>query len=237
MSIRPVASLSFVMVLAFLKASAGAPPVGSGIGLPLLLDESFATGTGRWQPISPEGWKLIDTDAGKAFSQFKNVEVKTRHRSPWNITLLKDVTVGDFVLEVKLRETARQYPHRDACLVFGYRDPDHFYYVHFAATQNDNHANQVFIVDGSDRRKITDPDHEAAPVEWGDRDQWHQLKIVRQGDAIQAFFDDMEKPIMSAHGQTFQRGQIGIGTFDDTADFAEVKLWGRKTEPMSDSSR
>jgi hypothetical protein len=201
--------------------------------LPLLLDENFSTGADRWKPASAEGWKLIDLDGGKAFSEFKNVDItkKLPHRSPWNIAMLKDINVGDFVLEVKMRETAREYPHRDSCLVFGYQNPSHFYYTHFASTTKDAHANQIFIVNDADRAKITESDAEA--VKWGSQTEWHRLKIVRNvsDGLIEAYFDDMEKPIETAHDKTFTWGRIGMGTFDDTADFAEVKLWGNVVEP------
>jgi len=52
-------------------------------------------------------------------------------------------------------------------------------------------------------------------------------RILRYSGRI----DDMEKPTMTAHDKTFKSGRIGIGTFDDTADFAEVKLWGNKAKP------
>jgi hypothetical protein len=209
---------------------------------PLLMDENFSSGVQHWEPASPEGWKLIDIDGGKAFSQFKNIDISKRlpHRSPWNVALLKDFVVSDLVMEVKVRETAKEYPHRDACLVFGYQNPSHFYYVHFAAVTGDPHADQIFIVNDADRKSITDKDHESTGAKWGDPATWHRLKIVRHvGDGlIEAYFheDDSpfteaDKPLMTAYDKTLEWGQIGIGTFDDTADFAEVKLWGSKVKP------
>lgn len=47
----------------------------AGSKLPLLLDENFSKGADRWAPASPEGWKLIDIDGGKAFSEFKNIDI------------------------------------------------------------------------------------------------------------------------------------------------------------------
>jgi hypothetical protein len=207
----------------------------AGSKMPLLLDENFSAGADRWAPASPEGWKLIDIDGGKAFSEFKNVDIgkKLPHRSPWNVALLKDINVGDFALEVKVRETAHEYPHRDSVLFFGYQDPSHFYYVHFAPVTGDKNADQIFIVNDADRKKITDPEHESLGVHWGEPTDWHRLKVVRKVEdgLVEAYFDDMEKPLMTAHDKNFTWGRIGIGTFDDTADFAEVKLWGNKVTP------
>ncbi len=225
-----VLALSLVAVV---QAADKKSPDKTGRDLPLLLDENFSKRADRWSPASPEGWKLIDENGQKIFSEFKNVNIEKKlpHRSPWNIALLKDVNVGDFIMDVKVRETAHEYPHRDCCLVFGYQDPAHLYYVHFASTKNDAHANQVFIVNAADRLKISEK--EAEPVKWGEPTAWHNLRIVRNvsDGLIEAYFDDMEKPIMVAHDKTFKWGRIGIGTFDDTADFAEVKLWGNKVKP------
>jgi hypothetical protein len=227
--------------------SADSPAAGAASSavnnMPLLLDENFSQGADRWQPASPEAWKIIDLEGGgKAFSSFKVVDLtkKLPHRSPWDVALLKDITVAGFVLEVKMRETAREYPHRDACLLFGYQDPSHFYYVHFAPVTGDPHADQVFIVNDADRKAITDKDHESTGVKWGEKTKWHRLRIVRNVESglIEAYFHeddspftDSDKPLMTAHDKTFTWGRIGVGTFDDTCDIAEVKLWGNKVKP------
>ena len=119
--------------------------------------------------------------------------------------------------------------------MFGYQNPAHLYYVHFAPAKNDPNADQVFIVNDADRKMITDKDHPSPGIDWGDQKTWHRLKIVRKVNdgLIEAYFDDMEKPIETAHDKTFTWGRIGIGTFDDTADFAEVKLWGEKVKPAA----
>ena len=47
---------------------------------------------------------------------------------------------------------------------------------------------------------------------------------------IEIYFDDMQKPVMTAKDKTFAWGQIGIGTFDDTSDWDDVVLRGVKGE-------
>jgi hypothetical protein len=198
-------------------------------GWPLVLEENFSTGNSRWQPTDPTGWKLFDLEAGKAFGlSTKTSKYKPKVRSPWNIAMLKDVVVSDCVMEVKVQSTVKEYPHRDAVLVFGYQSPQRFYYTHFASRADDA-ANQIFIVNDAARTKISEKSSEG--VKW--TDDWHHLKIVRKVEdgLIEAYFDDMETPIMTAHDKTFSWGQIGIGSFDDTARYSEVKLWGNVAKP------
>lgn len=195
--------------------------------LPLLVQEDFKKGADRWEPTDAAAWKVIDIKEGKAYSQFQQSKYKPTHRSPFNYSLLKDVSVGDFILEAKVQSTARDYPHRDVCLIFGHQDPSHFYYVHLGQ-KADDHANQIFIVNDAPRTKISTKTTEG--TKWDDG--WHDVKIVRRVGAgtIEVFFDDMKTPVMTAKDKTFAWGRIGLGTFDDTVNWTDVRLRGVKAE-------
>jgi hypothetical protein len=194
-----------------------------GPKLPLLLDEDFTKGADRWQPSDPKAWKVIDVKGGKAYSQFKQSKYTPPHRSPFNFALVKDLLVGDFVLEAKVQSTARDYPHRDMCVFFGYQDPAHFYYVHLGQ-RTDDHANQVFIVNGAPRNKISTKTTKGTP--W--TDGWHRVRVERSvaDGGIKVYFDDMKTPAMTATDKTFTWGQVGVGSFDDTGNWTAIKLHG-----------
>ena len=138
------------------------------------------------------------------------------------------VTVSDFELDVSLQSTVKDYNHRSLVIVFGYQDPAHFYYVHFGK-KTDDHANQIFIVNGAPRSKISTKTTPGTP--WDDA--WHRVKIVRTvGDGNTAvYFDDMHTPVMTAADKTFAWGQIGVGAFDDLGNFDDVELRGIKVVP------
>ena len=193
---------------------------------PIVHQTDFENGADEWAPTDDSAWKVKQTDRGRVYSQFKKQsDYEPPHRSPFNISLLQDVAVGDFELTARVLSTHEDYGHRDACLVFGYQDPAHFYYVHLGK-KTDDHANQIFIVNDAPRTKIsltTTPG-----TDWDDK--WHNVKIVRNTTTgtIEVFFDDMEKPVMTAKDTTFTWGGIGLGTFDDTSDWDDVVLRGRK---------
>lgn len=193
--------------------------------LPLLLEEDFEKGADRWQPTDPAAWRIVKTDKGQQYNQFQLSKYKTVHRSPFNISLVKDLKVTDFVLEARVLSTGKDGAHRDMCLFFGYQDPAHFYYVHMAK-QTDDRANQIFIVNGADRVKISTKTTKGTP--WDD--QWHNVKIVRrvQEGAIEIYWDDMKTPIMTATDKTFTWGQVGVGSFDDSGHWDDVKVFGNR---------
>jgi hypothetical protein len=191
--------------------------------LPLLLEEGFEHGAERWQPTDPAAWAVSEGRGGHVFAQVAQSKFEPPHRSPFNFAPLKDIDVGDFTLDVHVRSTINDYGHRDVCLVFGYQDPAHFYYVHLGK-QADDHANQVFIVNDAPRTKISTTTTAGTP--WDDA--WHHVRIVRriEDGTIEVYFDDLKQPVMTATDKTFTHGQIGIGTFDDTAEFDDLRLAG-----------
>jgi len=146
-------------------------------------------------------------------------------RSPKNISWIKDVKVTDFVLEAKIKQTGREYGHRDFCVFFGHKDTSHFYYVHMA-TKSDEHANSIFLVNGAPRVSVAK--ERTGGTVWDD--QYHTVRVVRnaQSGLIQVFRDDMTKPIMTAEDKTFAEGEVGFGSFDDTGCVDEVRLWGTR---------
>jgi len=203
----------------------------SGGPLPLLVHEDFDKDPGRWQPTDKDAWKVIQNGGRSVYSLVKKrSDYKPQVRSPYNYSLLKDVRVSDFVLDVDLKSTHEPYGHQDLCLFFGYQDPSHFYYVHIGR-KADAHANSIFLVNGKPRVSIASERTEGTDWSRG----WHRARIRRNTEtgSIEVYFDDMQTPVMKATDRSFLQGQIGIGSFDDTGDFDALRLWGRLPEPGS----
>jgi Domain of unknown function (DUF6702) len=176
-----------------------------------------------WEPTDSAAWAVqtMDEDTYYALTK-KHSDYSPEFRSPFNRSLLKDVTVQSFVLDVKMRSTIADYNHRDLCVFFGYQDDAHLYYVHLGK-KTDDHANQIFIVNGAPRTKISLKTTDGIP--WDD--DWHKVRVSRDARSgrIEVFFDDMSTPVMTASDRTFTTGRVGIGSFDDTGHFDEFSVW------------
>jgi hypothetical protein len=193
--------------------------------LPVVFEEDFEKGAERWEPTDAKAWKIEKVGDSSVYNQFnRRSRYNPPHRSPHNISLIRDVTVGDFVLTARVRSTIPDYGHRDVCLFFGYQDAAHFHYVHLGK-RADNHANQIFIVNEAPRTKVSITTTKGTP--WDD--EWHNVKIVRtvEDGKIEVYFDDMKKPVMTAKDTTFQWGRIGVGSFDDTGHWDDIVLRGK----------
>ncbi len=224
---RRIACWLSSFLVAFVGATMSSSP-GSAFAddaeLPRVFLEDFEKGAEHWSPVDPDHWKIKKVDDGQVFSHFvKQGKYQPPHRSPVNIALRKDSDVEQFELTARVRSTHPDYGHRDAVLIFGYQDPSHFYYVHLGK-QMDDHANQIFIVNGKPRTKISTTTTSGTP--WDDA--WHTIKVVRtvQDGAIRVYFDDLAKPVMTATDKTFTWGRVGIGSFDDTTDWDNIELRG-----------
>ena len=176
------------------------------------------------QATDIDAWKFTkEGKSGGAIEQFKKSDYKYKVRSPFNIALIDGHTFGDFVLEVDLQQTGKEYGHRDMCLFFNLVDRNHFYYIHMS-TKSDPHAHNVFIVNDKPRTKISHKTSDG--IRWGEGN-WRHVRIERDTKAgtIKLFWEDMSEPIMEAKDDTFKRGFIGFGSFDDTGKVDNVRIW------------
>lgn len=193
-------------------------------GLPLVFFDDFESGAGRWAQTDPNAWKVVATDNGHVYSLYQQSKYEPPVRSPFNIARVKDLSVADVVIQARMEQTGREYGHRDMVVVFGYQDPSHFYYAHIA-TKADEVAHSIHIVNGKPRVAIAKERTDG--VDWGTG--FHDVRVVRSAatGSIEVYFDNMDKPIMTAVDKTFGAGSVGFGSFDDTGNIDDVIVWGK----------
>ena len=175
-----------------------------------------------WWFTDPQAWRIGRTEGGdRVLELYRASRYEPKVRSPLNIALIEGREFEGFELRAKVRSTVKDYGHRDLCLIFGYVDPSHFYYVHMAKAA-DPAAHSVFLVDGAPRVSIAE--ERTKGVDW--TDGWHEVRLVREpaSGLVEFYFDDLEKPIMKAHDKTFPKGRIGLGSFDDKGMFDDLTI-------------
>ncbi len=223
--VSPVTRAALILLLAATSRISTAAPPDAPDGMKLVFHSDFEDGAANaFEPTDESAWKVIEQDGNHVYSLTKkNSDFNPPHRSPFNRSLVKDVTAGSMVLDVKLQSTIPDYGHRDLCLFFGYQDDAHLYYVHLGK-ETDDHANQIFIVNDAPRIKISTKTTKGTP--W--TDDWHHARVVRdvESGSIEVYFDDMETPVMTATDKTFGSGRFGVGSFDDTGNFDEIAVFG-----------
>jgi dipeptidyl aminopeptidase/acylaminoacyl peptidase len=194
-------------------------------GMPLIFSDDFEDGADRWEMTDDKAWTVEEDEGDNALYLKRKSRYEPPVRSPYSIAWIKDLECGSFVLDLKLKQTGREYGHRDLCLFFNGVDPARFYYVHMA-TKADAHANSIFLVNNEPRVSIAKARTDGTKWTPG----YHHVRVKRCAETgkIEVFFDNMDKPIMMAEDKTFTKGRIGVGSFDDVGMFDDVCIWGKK---------
>jgi hexosaminidase len=199
--------------------------------LPFLFLDDFEGGeTQAWNPNIPKNWR-VDTEED---SQAYHLAVPGEMGSivaPSSWAILKGFDMGSFAFTGQVKCKADlENPHRDMVIIFHFQNPTHFYYVHFSASSDDKH-NIIGLVDGKDRVKINmEPAGKTIPRLTDS--EFHDFRVSYDAESgkILVYMDDMTTPIMTAVDKTFTHGLVGIGSFDDTGCFDNIRLWGKKIQ-------
>ena len=184
-------------------------------GMDLLVDESFdSESLSAWLTYPKGVWRVAE-DGG-------NQALQLAQPSGFAGAVLKDYEVTDFVLTVRGRCTIKS---GDIDLLFGWRDPAHLYYIHYAPFTRPGY-NMIAVKNGGTRVPI----HiEKKPPARLTGQEYHVLRVERYADTgeIRGYIDDLEKPIFTAVDKTFKSGLVGIGSYGDAGFFDDVRLYGK----------
>lgn len=223
-SSRGVRVPAVVFVAAILIASyalflSTAPLYGNNRTTSLSIRDDFhPESLSAWEMPFPEDWEIL-REGNLDYLHMKRPRDPGVPRRPLQFVRLKGAKVGSFTLDVKVRRAGGSM-----IVVFNYVDTLHFYYVHLSEDPGTKIAvhNGIFIVDGGPRNRIAGLD--ASPA-LPDR-SWHDVRIIRdvQSGSIQVFLDKEATPRFSVVDHTFTAGQVGLGSFDETGDFARFRL-------------
>lgn len=180
--------------------------------------------TSRWDFSAPDAWKWTIEPKPPLLRLTAQSNTKPDFRSPLNMAWYKGHEWSDFTLTMECRLTKFDAGNNDLCIAFGGDGKNRFYYAHLGEKADEAH-HQIHVVDHADRKPVTTYRTAGTPWKQG---QWHKVKLVRNsatGD-IGVWFDDMEKPVLTAKDKRFTWGRIGLGSFDDLGEFRNVRIKG-----------
>ena len=114
---------------------------------------------------------------------------------------------------------------RSVMIVYAYRDPAHFDYAHISADIKVPVHNGIFHVYGGERVRISP---ERGPAAFPEINRWYHVKLVHDGatGAVDVTVDGKPVPALHAVDLSLTTGKIGIGSFNETGDFKNVKISG-----------
>lgn len=196
---------------------------------PVVFSADFVTTAEGWKARAGSEWKHEPTGGGQ-LKLVKSGEMGG-FRAPKAWTVREDQKPeGSFVLTARARcLTTPKTPGRDILLILGWNGPLDYHYVHFAA-ENSPVRNVVMEVKPTGRTLLP---HAIQPSPKLTKTDWQTVRVWydRPSGMLRCFVDDMEKPMMAVAIKDLPVGAIGIGSFDDLADFDSVSLQAEKPFP------
>jgi hypothetical protein len=119
---------------------------------------------------------------------------------------------------------------RSLMVVFAYRDEAHFDYAHLSVdtAAKQSHHNGIFHVYGGERVRISS---ESGPAAFPASQRWYHAILTYDGTtgSVDVSVDGKSVPALHAVDLSLTSGRVGLGSFDETAEFKNVKISGTAT--------
>jgi hypothetical protein len=174
----------------------------------------------KWTVPNASDWSTGEDGGSAVLHLVTGKEPLPGPRRPFQFALADTPAFRDVTIEADAKPLGRSL-----ILVFAYRDAGHFDYAHFSTdtgTKQPVH-NGVFHVYGGERVRISSPD---GPPAFAASGQWYHVKLVWGGSSgsVQGSVDGRPIPALRAVDLSLREGRVGIGSFDETGDFKNVKI-------------
>lgn len=197
----------------------------------LLLSLRFANAAGqlsvfgyRWTVPNPQDWAVAQSPNGAVLRLLAGREpAATGPRRPFQFAIADTTPFRKLHVEVDVKALGHS-----VMIVFTYRDPAHFNYAHLSSdtANSEPHHNGIFHVYGGERVRIST---DRGPAAFAADHAWHHAVLDWDGDsgAVTVAVDGTAIPALHAVDLSLNSGKVGLGSFDETAEFKDVRIAGR----------
>jgi hypothetical protein len=177
----------------------------------------------KWTVPNASDWSTGEEQGSAVLHLLTGKDPLPGPRRPFQFALADTAAFREVIIEADAKPLGRSL-----ILVFAYRDPAHFDYAHFSTDTGIKQPvhNGVFHVYGGERVRISSPD---GPPAFETNGRWYHIKLVWDGNtgSVQGNVEGREIPALHAVDLSLPEGKVGIGSFDETGDFRNVKISGR----------
>jgi hypothetical protein len=147
-------------------------------------------------------------------------------RRPTTFALLESNPYSKVTVEAEVKRNGKS-----VIIVYGWQNDAHYDYVHIsvdtAASQNAH--NGIFHIFGGERVRISSLE---GPGSLPTQD-WTPVKLVFDGESGKCYVEVNGKrnPSLEAVDLSLRWGRVGLGSFNETGDFRNVRVVGETREP------
>jgi hypothetical protein len=178
----------------------------------------------KWTIQTPVG----DWATGENLLQLKTSSepVAGQPRRPTHYALLESKPYSKVTVEGEFKRNGRSL-----IIVYGFQNESHYNYAHISSDDaaKQNVHNGMFHVFGGERVRMSSTD---GPASFTTQD-WTPVKLVWDGSTglCTVEVNGKKNPSLTATDMSLKWGQVGLGSFDETGDFRNIKVTGTMVEP------
>ena len=186
--------------------------------------ESLSVFGQKWTITTP----AADWSVGDNLLQLKTSSepIPGQPRRPTHFALLDSKPYSKVTVEGEFKPNGRSL-----IIVYAYENESHFNYAHMSSDNavKQNVHNGMFHVFGGERVRMSELE---GPASFTAKD-WTPVKLVWDGATGLAYVEVNGKrnPSLTATDMSLKWGQVGLGSFDETGDFRNIKVTGTMVEP------
>lgn len=176
----------------------------------------------HWAVPNSSDWHVEQTNTSAVLHLLTGREPLPGPRRPIQFAIAETPPFHEVSVDADMKPL-----QKSLIIVFAYRDPAHFDYAHLSTdtgTKQPNH-NGIFHVYGGERVRIS---AETGPSAFAARERWHHVHLAFDGGTgrVQVSVDGQSVPALQAVDLSLSAGRVGIGSFDETGDFRNVRITG-----------
>ena len=174
----------------------------------------------EWTVPVASDWKIGQQDGGEVLRLAEHRGPLPGPRRPIQFALRDLDNYRRLTLEADVRPLGGSL-----LIVFAYRDEAHFDYAHLSVDPGSKQPvhNGIFHVYGGERVRIS---AEQGPPAFASSGRWHHVTLVHDAvnRTVSVTVDGAPVPALEAVDRSLGAGKAGIGSFDETGEFKNVKI-------------
>ena len=176
----------------------------------------------QWSIFNAADWKIGQQGDAQVLQLITPHDVLPGPRRPMQFAVAQTPAFRRVSVEADLKPRGRSL-----MIVFAYRDPAHFDYAHLSTDTGIKQPvhNGIFHVFGGERVRISS---QAGPAAFAQKDHWYHVLLNWDGESgtVIVAVDGRPVPALHAVDLSLNSGKVGLGSFDETGDFENVKIVG-----------
>ncbi len=175
----------------------------------------------NWSVPDLADWKIENESGAQVLHLLTGKEPPSNApRRPSQFAIAQTPDFSNVMVEVDVKPLARS-----VMIVYAYRDPAHFDYAHLSTdtAAKQTHHNGIFHVYGGERVRISS---EEGPSAFVASNRWYHVVLTHNARTglVQVDVDGKAIPALRATDVSLTTGKIGVGSFDETGEFKNLKI-------------